>query len=97
MKCLIRFLAADGTILVPLYEIDMRVLLTTIILTMLAQPLWAGSLVEIQLMDKLDDQRGFCIDIRGHKERARYIEGFRRIPATRTRASLALTRLSTQS
>ena len=75
MKCLIRFLAADGTILVPLYEIDMRVLLTTIILTMLAQPLWAGSLVEIQLMDKLDDQRGFCIDVRGHKERARVHRG----------------------
>ena len=53
----------------------MRLLFTTIILTCLAQPLWAGSLVEIQLIDKLDEQRGFCIDIRGHKERAKVHRG----------------------
>ena len=50
-------------------------ILTTIILTMLAQPVWAGTLVEIQLVDKLDEQRGFCIDIRGHKERAKVHRG----------------------
>ena len=38
---------------------------------MLAQPVCAGSLVKIQLMNKLDEQRGFRIDIRGHKERAK--------------------------
>ena len=49
--------------------------LTTIILRMLVQTVWAGSLVEVQLMDKLDEQRGFCIDIRGHKERAKVHRG----------------------
>lgn len=53
----------------------MRLFLTTIILTMLVQPTWAGTLVEIQLVDKLDEQRGFCIDIRGHKERAKVHRG----------------------
>jgi hypothetical protein len=53
----------------------MRLILTTITLTMLAQPVWAGNLVEIQLMDKLDEQRGLCIDIRGHKERAKVHRG----------------------
>ena len=53
----------------------MRLILTTIILTMLTQPVCAGSLVEIQLIDKLDEQRGFCIDIRGHKERAKVHRG----------------------
>ena len=53
----------------------MRLLFTTIILTCLAQPLWAGSLVEIQLIDKLDEPRGYCIDIRGHKERAKVQKG----------------------
>ena len=53
----------------------MRLILTTIILTMLAQPLCAGTLVEIQLVNRLDEQRGFCIDIRGHKERAKVHRG----------------------
>ena len=55
--------------------ISMRLVLTTIVLTMLTQPVWAGSLVEIRLIDKLDEQRGFCIDIRGHKERAKVHRG----------------------
>jgi hypothetical protein len=29
------------------------------------------SSVEVQLVDKLDEQRGFCVQIRGHKERAK--------------------------
>ena len=53
----------------------MRLILATIILTLLAQPVWSGNLVEIQLVDKLDEQRGFCIDIRGHKERAKVHRG----------------------
>ena len=45
------------------------------ILTMLAQPVWSGNWVEIQLVDKLDEQHGFCIDIQGHKERAKVNRG----------------------
>ena len=47
-----------------------RLLAITMILANSVQPVWAGELIEIQLMHKLDDLRGFCIDIRGHKERA---------------------------
>ena len=53
----------------------MRLILTIIFLAMLVQPTWAGTLVEIQLVDKLDEQRGFCLDIRGHKERAKVNRG----------------------
>ena len=52
-----------------------RLILATMILTMLAQPVWSGNWVEIQLVDKLDKQRGFCIDIQGHKERAKVNRG----------------------
>ena len=31
----------------------------------------AGDTVEVVLVDRLDDQRGFCIDIRGYKQRAK--------------------------
>ena len=30
----------------------------------------SSELVEIYLLDNLDDERGFCIDIKGHKSRA---------------------------
>ena len=48
-----------------------RLLAITMILANAVQPVWAGELIEIQLMHKLDDLLGFCIDIRGHKERAK--------------------------
>ena len=32
-------------------------------------------LVEIHLLDNLDDDRGFCIDIKGHKSRAKIERG----------------------
>ena len=51
----------------------------------------------MELMDKLDDLRGFCIDIQGHKERARYKKSFKLTPATHTRARSALTKLLTQN
>jgi len=35
----------------------------------------AGETVEVVLVDRLDDQRGFCLDIRGHKHRARVDRG----------------------
>jgi hypothetical protein len=31
----------------------------------------AGDVVEVLLADRLDDQRGFCLDIRGYKQRAK--------------------------
>ncbi len=42
-----------------------------ILLAMLAGSAYAGDLVEVVLVDRLDDPRGFCLDIRGHKQRAR--------------------------
>ena len=74
-----------------------RLLAITMILANAAQPVWAGELIEIQLMHKLDDLRGFCIDIRGHKERAKIKKGSKLSPATHTRARSALTKLLTQN
>ena len=39
---------------------------------------WSNSnvgLVEIKLLDNLDDKRGFCIDIKGHKFKAKIKRG----------------------
>ena len=74
-----------------------RLLAFTMILANSVQPVRAGELIEIQLMHKLDDLRGFYIDIRGHKERAWYKMGFKLTPATHTRARSALTKLLTQN
>ena len=52
-----------------------RTLLTAILLTLFSQTAWGVNLAEIQLVNKLDDQRGYCIDIRGHKERAKVQRG----------------------
>ncbi|MDE0342516.1 MAG: ricin-type beta-trefoil lectin domain protein [Deltaproteobacteria bacterium] len=40
-----------------------------------AAPVQAGETVEVLLVDRLDDQRGFCLDIRGYKQRARVDRG----------------------
>ena len=53
----------------------MRSLITAILLTLLSQAAWGDNLAEVQLVSKLDDQRGYCIDIRGHKERAKVQRG----------------------
>ena len=37
----------------------------------LAGSAYAGDVVEVLLVDRLDDPRGFCLDIRGYKQRAR--------------------------
>ena len=74
-----------------------RLLAITMILANAVQPVWAGELIEIQLMHKLDDLRGFYIDIRGHKERAKVKKGSKLTPATHTRARSALTKLLTQN
>ena len=39
--------------------------------TPLAGSAYAGDVVEVLLVDRLDDQRGFCLDIRGYKQRAK--------------------------
>ena len=52
-----------------------RTPLTAIFLTLLSQTAWANNLAEVQLVSKLDDQRGYCIDIRGHKARAKVQRG----------------------
>ena len=74
-----------------------RLLAITMILANSGQPVWAGELIEIQLMHKLDDLRGFFIDIRGHKERAEVKKGSKLTPATHTRARSALTKLLTNN
>ena len=73
-----------------------RLLAITMILANSVQPVWAGELIETPLMHKLDDLRGFCIDIRGHKERAKVKKGSKLTPATHTRARSALTKFLTQ-
>ena len=35
----------------------------------------SGKIVEIYSLDQVDDQRGFCIDIRGHKSKAKVNSG----------------------
>ena len=35
----------------------------------------SADLVELQLIERLDEARGFCIDIRGHKKRAKIRKG----------------------
>ena len=52
-----------------------RTQLTAIFLTLFSQTAWGDNLAEVQLVSKLDDQRGYCIDIRGHKERAKVQRG----------------------
>ena len=52
-----------------------RILLTAIFLTLFSQTAWGKNLVEVQLVSKLDDPRGYCIDVRGHKERAKVQRG----------------------
>ena len=51
------------------------IFLTVLVGAALAGPAVAGETVEVLLVDRLDDQRGFCLDIRGYKERARVDRG----------------------
>ena len=44
----------------------------------LSNPVWSktiNNIVEIYLLNQLDDPRGFCIDIRGHKLKAKIDKG----------------------
>ena len=49
-----------------------------VLICITASVVWSKSdinLVEIKLLDDLDDKRGFCIDIKGHKSRAKVDRG----------------------
>jgi hypothetical protein len=53
-------------------------LLTILFISLLSSPSWSESevhLVELKLLNNLDDKRGFCIDIKGHKRKAKIIRG----------------------
>ena len=53
-------------------------LAVTVSICITASTVWSKSeidLVEIKLLDNLDDKRGFCIDIKGHKSRAKIERG----------------------
>ena len=47
-----------------------RTLIIAMSMALFSQTVWGAELSEIQLKEKLDETRGFCIDIRGHKHRA---------------------------
>lgn len=51
------------------------ILLAGLIGAPLAGSAKAGETVEVVLVDRLDDQRGFCLDIRGYKQRAKVDRG----------------------
>ena len=42
---------------------------------MLSSVTWSADLVELRLIERFDEARGFCIDIRGHKKRAKIRKG----------------------
>ena len=64
-----------------MFEIYKKILLflgVTIFLSVTPSVVWSKlefDLVEIKLINNLDDKRGFCIDIKGHKSRAKIERG----------------------
>jgi hypothetical protein len=52
-----------------------HILIGVLFLMIFHQSSWSANIVELQLQDKLDEMRGFCIDIRGYKERANIQKG----------------------
>ena len=50
-------------------------LITATLLTLLSTATLGSDLIEIKLIDKLDETRSYCIDIKGHKERAKVHRG----------------------
>jgi hypothetical protein len=53
-------------------------LLTILFISLLSSPSWSESevhIVELKLLNNLDDKRGFCIDIKGHKLKAKISRG----------------------
>ena len=57
---------------------ELTTLITILFISFLSSPSWSESevdLVEIKLLNNLDDKRGFCIDIKGHKLKAKISRG----------------------
>ena len=57
---------------------QLTTLITILFISFLTSPSWSKSevdLVEIKLLNNLDDKRGFCIDIKGHKLKAKISRG----------------------
>ena len=53
-------------------------LLTILFISLLSSFSWSESevhLVELKLLNNLDNRRGFCIDIKGHKFKAKITKG----------------------
>ena len=51
------------------------ILMAVLVGTPLSGPVQAGEVVEVVLVDRLDDSRGFCLDILGYKQRAKLDRG----------------------
>ena len=57
---------------------ELTTLITILFISFLSSPSWSKSevdLLELKLLNNLDDKRGFCIDIKGHKFRAKISRG----------------------
>ena len=57
---------------------QLTTLITILFISFLSSPSWSKSevdLLELKLLNNLDDKRGFCIDIKGHKFRAKISRG----------------------
>ena len=55
-----------------------KTLLSILFIALLSSPSWSESevhIVELKLLNNLDDIRGFCIDIKGHKLKAKISRG----------------------
>ena len=64
--------------MIEVYKKFILFLVITLLLNLTAFTVWSksgGDLIEIMLLDNLDDTRGFCIDIRGYKHKAKIERG----------------------
>ena len=79
--------------MIHLYKKFLLLLGVIFYLCFTASNVWSKSgvdLVEIKLLNDLDDKRGFCIDIKGYKFRAKIKEEFKHIPVTLIKERLLL-------
>ena len=49
--------------------------ITALILCLALNSQVSAEIIEIHSLDEMDDQRGFCIDVRGHKSKAKINSG----------------------
>ena len=49
--------------------------LTALILCLALNSQVSAEIIEIHSLDEMDDERGFCIDVRGHKSKAKINSG----------------------